>query len=261
MLETGEMMTQDRKTRCCAIILAAGKGTRMKSNLVKVLHPLCGKPMLAYSIDVARTVGAEEIVVIIGYQGDMVREAFRSQGLVFVEQREQMGTGHAVLQARDVFRHYEGIILILCGDVPLLKISTLQDFLERHVAAGAVVTVLTTILKNPEGYGRVVKGGKDGGVLKIVEEKDATFDEKKIGEINTGIYCVESKFLFEAVAEIDNNNAQKEYYLTDMIEIATKRGFKVMSLIVSDSDEVMGINTPDGLEMASDIKQRNNDRK
>lgn len=254
-------MTEERKIRCCAIILAAGKGTRMKSSLVKVLHPLCGRPMLAYSIDVARTAGAEKIVVIIGYQGSLVREAFRSQGLVFVEQREQVGTGHAVLQARDIFRHYEGIILILCGDVPLLKVSTLQDFLEHHVASGAVATVLTTILDNPEGYGRVVKGGKDGSVLKIVEEKDATYDERKIREINTGIYCVESKFLFEAVGEIGNHNAQKEYYLTDMIEIATKRGFKVMSLIASDSDEVMGINTPDGLERASDIKGRSNDRK
>lgn len=249
-------MTEDKKTRCSAIILAAGKGTRMKSDLAKVLHTLCGKPMLAYSIDVARAAGVEKTVVITGYQGDLVREAFHSQGLIFVEQREQLGTGHAVLQAKDVFRDYEGTILILCGDVPLLRVSTVQNLLERHVAEGAVVTVLTTILNNPAGYGRIVKEGKDGNVLKIVEEKEATFDEKRIREINTGIYSVASRFLFEAVTEIGNDNVQKEYYLTDMIEIARKSGFKVVSLVTPDSDEVMGINTPNGLEKASFIKMK-----
>ncbi len=249
-------MIKNAKTGYSAIILAAGKGTRMKSDLAKVLHTLCGRPMLAYSVDVARAAGVEKIVVIIGYQGDLVREAFQDQGLIFVEQREQLGTGHAVLQAKEIFSDYGGTILILCGDVPLLKLATVQNLVERHVAEGAVITVLTTILNNPAGYGRIVKEGKDGTVVKIVEDKEVTSEEKTIREINTGIYCVAGRFLFEAVTEIGNDNAQKEYYLTDMIEIAIKRGLKVTSLVAPDSDEVMGINAPDGLERASAVKMK-----
>jgi len=250
-IESDEEMTENKKERWSAIILAAGKGTRMKSDLVKVLHVLCGKPLLSYSVDMARAVGVEKLAVIIGHQGDLVRKAFKGQGLIFVKQPEQLGTGHAVLQARDVFRDYEGTILILCGDVPLLRVSTVKDLMARHVSGESVITVLTTILDDPAGYGRIVKGGKDGSVVKIVEARDASCDEKKIREINTGIYCVNSKFLFDAVAEINNDNAQKEYYLTDMIEIAVKRGFKIISVIAPDSFEVMGINTPEDLERAS----------
>jgi UDP-N-acetylglucosamine diphosphorylase/glucosamine-1-phosphate N-acetyltransferase len=249
-------MGEDDKHRWSALILAAGKGTRMKSNLAKVLHALCGNPMLAYSVEVARSAGVEKIVVVIGYQGDLVRKTFQDQGLIFVEQFEQLGTGHAVLQARQIFRDYEGTILILCGDVPLLGVSTVKNMLECHVSGEAVITVLTTILDDPGGYGRVIKGGRAGGVMKIVEAKDATPDEKKIREINTGIYCVDSKFLFDAVSEINNDNAQKEYYLTDMIEMAFNRGFKILSMIVPNSLEVMGINTPEDLQKASDLKRR-----
>jgi UDP-N-acetylglucosamine diphosphorylase/glucosamine-1-phosphate N-acetyltransferase len=249
-------MTEGEKKQWSAIILAAGKGTRMKSDLVKVLHTLCGKPMLSYSVDVARAAGVEKIVIIIGHQGNLIREAFQSQGLIFVEQREQLGTGHAVLQARDIFCDYEGTILILCGDVPLLQFSTVEDLLKHHVAGEAVITVLTTILGDPTGYGRIVKGRKDDEVIKIVEEKDATPDEKKIREINTGIYCVNGRFLFNAVAEIRNDNAQKEYYLTDMIEIACQKGFKVITLIATNSVEVMGINTLEDLERASNSLYR-----
>jgi UDP-N-acetylglucosamine diphosphorylase/glucosamine-1-phosphate N-acetyltransferase len=250
-------MIGDKKKGCSAIILAAGKGTRMKSDLAKVLHTLCGRPMLAYSIDLAQQVGAERIVVIVGYQGDLVKEAFQNQGLIFVEQLEQLGTGHAVLQARDIFHHYDDIILILCGDVPLLQVSTIQNLLNRHVSEGSVVTVLTTILTDPTGYGRIIKGAKDGHVVKIVEEKDATLDEKKIREINTGIYCVDSKFLFEAVATIGNDNNQKEYYLTDMIEIAFNKDLNIISVVASDCKEVMGINTPEDIERASKSASQN----
>ncbi len=244
-------MTEDKKIRCSVIILAAGRGKRMKSELAKVLHSLCGRPMLAYSIDVAQQVGAEKIVVIVGHQGDRVRETFQNQGLIFVEQLEQLGTGHAVLQAKDIFHHYDDIILILCGDVPLLQVSTVRNLLNRHVLEGAVLTVLTTILADPTGYGRMIKGTKDGHVVKIVEEKDATLDEKKIREINTGIYCVDSKFLFEAVATIGNDNMQKEYYLTDILEIACNKGLNVISVVAADSKEVMGINTQEDIERAS----------
>jgi len=245
-------MSGYEKRRLSAVVLAAGKGTRMKSDLAKVLHPLCGKPMLTYSIDVARAIGVENIAVIIGHQADMVREAFKNQGLIFIEQREQLGTGHAVLQAKDIFCHYHGTMLILCGDVPLLCPSTVSALLEYHIMEKATLTVLTTILDDPTSYGRIIKGDNSREVVSIVEEKDASPDEKKIREINTGIYCVESDFLFRAVAEIGNKNVQKEYYLTDIVGIAWEKGFKTRSFIAVDSFEVMGINTLFDLTRASE---------
>ena len=245
-------MTERKKGRFSTIVLAAGKGTRMKSSLVKVLHPLCGRPMLTYPVAVAREAGSERIVVIVGHQAEPVKESITDKELIFVEQREQLGTGHAVLQARDSFLDFDGTILILCGDVPLLMPSTVRGLLDRHFSEDAEVTVLTTILADPFGYGRIVKG-RGGDVLKIVEERDATLEEKKIREINTGIYCVESSFLFEAIADIGNKNVQGEYYLTDIIEIARKRGYAVESFVTNDPAEVMGINTPDDLERAGRI--------
>lgn len=245
-------MNEYEKRKVSAIILAAGKGTRMKSDMAKVLHPLCGKPLLTYSVNVAREVGVEKIAVIIGHQADLVRDVFKDQGLIFVEQHEQLGTGHAVLQAKDTFRNYDGTILILCGDVPLLLSSTARTLLEDHISEKSVVTVLTTILDDPYGYGRVIKAGGEVEVVRIVEEKDALPDEKTIKEINTGIYCVECNFLFEAVAEIGNKNVQNEYYLTDIVGIAWKKGLKSRSFIAANSVEVMGINTLDDLGRASE---------
>jgi len=246
-------MNGNEKQKMSAIILAAGKGKRMKSDLAKVLHPLCGKPMLTYSVDAARALKVEKIAVIIGHQAGLVREAFKDEGLIFVEQREQLGTGHAVLQARDVFRSYDGTILILCGDVPMLSHSTIRALLEVHILEKSVVTVLTTLLDDPSGYGRVIKEGDKGEISRIVEEKDASPAEKKIREINTGIYCVESNFLFRAVDDIGNENIQKEYYLTDIVGIAWKKGFKTRSFITANSYEVMGINSPDDLMKASKL--------
>ncbi|MDI6776254.1 MAG: sugar phosphate nucleotidyltransferase [Syntrophales bacterium] len=237
-----------KRRRLCTIILAAGKGTRMKSDLAKVLYPICGKPMLTYPVDVARAAGSEKIVVIIGHQASLVREAFKDEGLIFVEQREQLGTGHAVLQAQEPFPDYDGTILILCGDVPLLRSSTVRALFEYHISENSVVTVLTATHDNPSGYGRVVKGER-GEVLRIVEERDTTEEEKRIREINSGIYCVESKFLFEALAKIGRENTQEEYYLTDIVEIACREGHLVRSFTASDPKEVMGINTPDDLKV------------
>ncbi|MDD5168789.1 MAG: NTP transferase domain-containing protein [Syntrophales bacterium] len=237
-----------------SLILAAGKGTRMQSDLAKVLHTLCGRPMLAYSLDVAKDLGSERIVVIIGHQADLVREQFTDEeDIIFVEQREQLGTGHAVLQAAGVFRGYAGNVLILCGDVPLLKKSTLDALIDCHQEHHAVVTVMTVVLENPGSYGRVVKNA-DGEVLRIVEAKDAGAVERAIGEINTGIYCVDSGFLFDAVARITNQNAQREYYLTDIMEIACINDRKTMAFVADDPVEVMGINTPEDLERAGRIK-------
>jgi UDP-N-acetylglucosamine diphosphorylase/glucosamine-1-phosphate N-acetyltransferase len=234
-----------------AIILAAGKGTRMQSDQAKVLHLLCGKPLLAYSLKLAEAIHSEKIVVIVGHQAEIVRRTFPLPEFTFVDQRPQLGTGHAVLQARDQFSDYTGMILILCGDVPCLKAATVEALIERHCSQRAAVTVMTTMLNDPGSYGRVITS-QDGDVLRIVEARDATDQEKKVREINTGIYCADSRFLFEAVAQIKNDNSQKEYYLTDIIEIARKAGRRICSFIAVDPFEVMGVNTLEDLEKARD---------
>lgn len=231
------------------IILAAGKGTRMKSELAKVLHQLGGRPLISYSIDLARQVGSEKICAVIGHQADAVRQAVKEGDVIFVEQRKLLGTGHAVMQARDIFDGYEGTILILCGDVPLLSLPTTQALINTHQREKAHITVMTVILQDPGSYGRIVKD-TSGAICKIVEAKDATEEEKKIGEINTGIYCVDCATLFDAVSQIGNTNAQKEYYLTDIIEIAIQKRLKVQSFLAKEPIEVMGINTPEDLDKA-----------
>lgn len=221
----------------------------MKSDLAKVLHPVGGVPMLTHPIAAARAAGSRKIVVVIGHQAERIRGLFAEDDLIFVEQRDQQGTGHAVLQARDVCRDYGGAIIILCGDVPLILPETVRALHDRHRSERAVVTVLTTIPDTPAGYGRVVKAD-DGTLLRIVEDKDATSEEKQIREINTGIYCVESRFLFAALAGLGNRNAQGEYYLTDIVEIASGKGLRVTSALAADPAEVMGINTRGELETA-----------
>ena len=238
----------------CTIILAAGEGRRMKTTLAKVLHPVGGVPMLTHSIAAARAAGSQRIVVVIGHQGEQVRALYRGEDLLFAEQREQLGTGHAVLQARELFRDYEGAIVILCGDVPLILPVTVRALYDHHCSQGATVTVLTTQPPDPTGYGRIVTAD-DGSILKIVEERDATVEEKSIREINTGIYCVESDFLFTAVAGLGNRNAQQEYYLTDIVERAARNGRRTAALLTADPMEVMGINTPEELATASRLME------
>ena len=233
------------------IILAAGKGTRMQSDQAKVLHTLCGEPLLAYSLRLAGMIRSEKIVVIVGHQAERVRQAFPLPDIIFVEQRPQLGTGHAVLQAREQFSHDAGMILILCGDVPCLRTDTVRALIERHCREQATVTVMTTMLDDPGAYGRVITS-RDGAVLRIVEARDATDQEKKVREINTGIYCADGGFLFDAVSQIKNDNTQREYYLTDIIEIACKAGHRVRSFIAADPFEVMGVNTLEDLDKARD---------
>jgi len=225
-----------------AVILAAGKGTRMKSDLVKVMHSLGGHPMIDYPVEAAREAGASRIVIVTGHQSDKVREYFSGRDeIAFVLQEEQLGTGHAVACASQALAGFIGRILILCGDVPLLKQQTLQEMLARHQTSGAVLTVLTAQMDNPYGYGRVVKR-EDGNILRIVEEKDASDAEREIREINSGIYCVESGFLFDTISRLTNDNAQGEYYLTDIVKMAVQAGNSCISWPVADPDEVMGVN-------------------
>ena len=239
-----------------ALVLAAGKGTRMKSDLVKVLHPLAGRPMIDWPVEAARQAGATRIALVVGHQADKVREAFAGQAEIgFAVQEEQLGTGHAVACAAPLLAGAQGRILILCGDVPLIRPETLQGMLASHAARQATVTVLTTHLSNPYGYGRVVK--REGGrILRIVEEKDATAEERGITEINSGIYCVEAAFLFDAVKKLKNDNAQGEYYLTDIVTMAEEGDRLCISYPVADPDEVMGVNDRVQLAAAAAVIRR-----
>ncbi|MCK9229409.1 MAG: NTP transferase domain-containing protein [Syntrophales bacterium] len=235
-----------------AVILAAGKGTRMNSETAKVLHPLCGKPMVLFPLRLARELGAEKIVLVIGHQAEAVRAAVSGEPVSFARQREQRGTAHAVLQAQTELDRFSGTILILCGDVPLLLPQTVKGLVEYHRESGAHVTVLTALLPDATGYGRVMRDDT-GRVLKIVEERDAGEKEKEVREINTGIYCVERSFLFQALNFIGTDNVQREYYLTDIVETAARRNLEVRALILEDYREAMGINTPEQLAEAERI--------
>ncbi|HKZ17910.1 MAG TPA: bifunctional UDP-N-acetylglucosamine diphosphorylase/glucosamine-1-phosphate N-acetyltransferase GlmU [Geobacteraceae bacterium] len=239
-----------------AIILAAGKGTRMKSDLVKVMHNLAGYPMIDYPVSAARDADASRIVIVAGHQSDKVREYFSGRDdMVFALQEEQLGTGHAVACARQSLDGFSGRIFILCGDVPLLKGETLRRMAAFHERCVAVLTVLTARLDDPYGYGRVVKRG-DSTILRIVEEKDADDTERKIREINSGIYCVESGFLMDAVCRLSNDNAQGEYYLTDIVQMAAEAGHSCVSFPVDDAEEVMGVNDRVQLATAGAVIRR-----
>ena len=204
------------------VILAAGKGTRMKSKLPKVLHKAGGKTMLQHVIDAAKAAGAKRNIVVTGFGGEMVREAIGDQA-EFVTQTEQLGTGHAVLQTKDLLKDETGTVMVLCGDTPLLTGALLKKLYDEHVAAEAKATVLTAIMPDATGYGRIIRSA-DGSVEKIVEHKDATAEEREVREVNSGIYCFAAKDLFEALSHVTNDNAQGEYYLPDVLEILKKKG-------------------------------------
>lgn len=224
-----------------AVILAAGKGTRMRSKLPKVLHKVGGKPMLQHVLNAATRAGAADKVVIVGHGAGLVEEMVGSQGKI-VLQAEQLGTGHAVMQTKDALAGFNGTAMILCGDTPLLDDAELAKFYEAHKASGAAATVLTAMMDNPFGYGRIVRDAK-GNVQGIVEEKDATAEQKQIKEINTGIYCLECPLMFDVLATLTCDNAQGEYYLTDVLAKLNAAGKKVGGAVTADSDMVMGINS------------------
>lgn len=226
-----------------AIILAAGKGTRMNSDLPKVLHPVGDRPMVQWVVDACREAGCRRIVVVIGYEGDRVREALAGErGVEFVEQREQRGTGHAMMMARPAFADSErGDVLVVAGDMPLLRGSTLTSLLEQHRQAGAAASVATGELPDPAGYGRIVRDA-DGSFLGIVEHKDATAQQRAIREVNPSCYCFRSDRLFDLLDQLGTDNAQGEYYLTDVLKLAREAGDTVLAAKVAGADEVEGIN-------------------
>lgn len=222
-----------------SIILAAGMGTRMKSKTPKVLHRVCGKPLCGWVIDASKEAGADKVVAIIGHGADMVRQTI-GDAAEFVLQAEQKGTGHAVIQAKE-FIEKSDCVVILNGDTPLINSETIKKAVAYSRERGEQATVITAILSDAAGYGRIVRG-EDGSVLKIVEQKDANDEEKKIREVNSGMYVFDAKSLAYALGEIKPNNAQGEYYLTDTLEILLKAGKKVGAYAIEDNDEIRGIN-------------------
>jgi len=244
-----------------AIVMAAGVGKRMRSKLAKVLHPVAGRPMVLYVLDLAVSVAERGVVVVVGYQGEQVGKVVEAHTqrcaldvpVRIVEQREQLGTGHAVMQTRSVFgvaeRRRPELFLILNGDTPLLQAWTIRDLVRKHHAEEATVTILTALLDDPTGYGRVVRSGARGGdgqdapVSRIVEDRDAVGPRAKETEINVGTYIVDGAFLFDALDQLKPQNAQNEYYLTDIVGLAVERGLRVSALRVQDPHEGLGINS------------------
>ena len=223
-----------------SIILAAGMGTRMKSEKPKVLHKVCGKELVRWVIEASKNAGADTVVSVIGHKADMVKETL-GDSCRYAIQSEQKGTGHAVMQAADYIRDAQDTVVILNGDTPLIKAETIEKAIGYHKSNGNAVTVITAVFDDASGYGRIVRN-EDGSVRKIVEHKDATEEEKKINEINSGMYVFESAALCNALGKITTNNAQGEYYLTDTLEIIIKSGKKAGAYVVSDNDEIRGIN-------------------
>lgn len=223
-----------------SIILAAGQGTRMKSKYSKVLQPLLGRPMLQYVVEAARNIGSLPNLIVVGFEGDRVIETM-GPDLQYIWQRQQLGTGHAIMMAREILTELSGDLLVLYGDTPLLKEETLQALIDSKRSSQSVAAVLTTLLNDPVGYGRITRDSS-GNISAIVEDKDATALQKEIKEVNTGVYCFDIKTLLEALNQISPRNAQGEYYLTDVFKVLVQKGLKVSGLLTNDAEEVMGPN-------------------
>jgi bifunctional UDP-N-acetylglucosamine pyrophosphorylase / glucosamine-1-phosphate N-acetyltransferase len=224
-----------------AVVLAAGKGTRMKSDLPKVLHQLAGRPLLDHVLDTAEGAGIDHTVVVVGHEAELVERTCGRPGLAFALQRPQLGTGHAVQCAMPSVRP-GGWCVVLAGDVPLLRVATLRRLIEGTRDSGAAATVLTCVVDDAGAYGRIVKDAA-GNVRRIVEARDATPEEKAIGEYNSGVYCFRTADLAEALASLTTDNDQGEYYLTDTIGYLVGKGRPVATVQAGDPAEVVGINT------------------
>lgn len=240
------------------IILAAGKGTRMKSEKAKVLHQAFYSPMLHHVLTAVQPLQADKTVAIIGHQRDEVERCLAGFDVISCIQHEQLGTGHAVLCAESILRDKIGTVMILCGDTPLIQSETLLHMYQKHLSHGGPVTIMTTFLDNPAHYGRIISDDA-GRVLAIVEEKDATPEQKKIREINAGIYCVEADFLFKMLKKVDRSNSQGEVYLTDIVSLSVGMRYSVAQYRTSHSQDVLGVNSRVELaEAHTELRMRRN---
>ncbi len=231
-----------------AILLAAGQSKRMQSDLVKVLHDVCGRPMLAWVIDACKAVGCESIYVVIGHQGEQVREAFANDSVVrFVEQHERLGTGHAVQQAESALAGFAGDVIVLAGDGPLIRAATLQRLVDVHRQTNASSSMATSIIDNPDGYGRIVRND-DNTFEAIVEQKDATETQLAICEINPSYYCFDAQALWASLKDITNQNASGEYYITDVLGIQKSNGLTVSIVDAVPAEDVLSVNTGEQLK-------------
>ena len=224
-----------------AVILAAGKGTRMDSDLPKVLHEVGEKPMIVHVIHTARNLGAEIVITVLGYKHEIVQKELENESVEYALQLKQLGTAHAVLQCQKLLTDFQGNVLILYGDVPLTKVETLSRLMEIHEKEDAWSTILTTDLPNPTGYGRIIRN-KDNSLMKIVEEKDATYEERAVHEINSGIYVFDAQILFRLLPAVGNNNRQNEYYLPDVLNLIIKEKGKVAIDKINNYIEIQGVN-------------------
>jgi bifunctional UDP-N-acetylglucosamine pyrophosphorylase / glucosamine-1-phosphate N-acetyltransferase len=242
-----------------AVILAAGQGTRMKSKLYKVLHPVCGKPMVQHVVDQISSLQMKQMVAVVGHGAEKVQEQLGDH-IQYVLQEEQLGTAHAVMQAEEVLANEEGVTLVVCGDTPLITSETMEKLIAEHESLGAKATILTAQPDDPTGYGRIIRNS-EGTVERNVEHKDASEEERKVTEINTGTYCFDNKALFEALKKVSNDNVQGEYYLPDVIEILKKAGEVVAAYQTPDFNETLGVNDRVALSKAeSFMKKRINER-
>lgn len=244
--------------KTAAVVLAAGLGKRMRSRTPKVLHPLLGQPMLAYPLQASAQVGCEQQVVIVGHGKEQVKEHFARADVVWAEQEQLLGTGHALACSQPALENFQGTLLVLCGDVPLLRPETLMQLLETHQQEEAAVTLLTATVDNPAGYGRVLRENKR--IAQVIEEADATVNQHRIREINSGIYAVAAPWVFHALSRLQSDNAQQEYYLPDIVPLALADGYPVTSCSVA-AVEVQGVNDRVQLSQATQIlRQRVNQK-
>lgn len=234
-----------------AVVLAGGKGTRMKSNKSKLVHKIYGKEIVLRSVENAKKAGIEEIITVVGHQREQVQEVL-GDSVKYAYQEEMLGTGHAVMQARKYLEGKKGKVVVLNGDVPILRPETISTLIEKSTSNKEYATLLTAIYDNPFGYGRIIRD-EGGNVEGIVEEKDATELQREIKEINAGIYCFDIEELLKALDLIDNKNASGEYYITDVIQIMNDRGLKTGAVIVEDNTEILGVNDRVQLEIVTKI--------
>ena len=250
------MIINDKEEYVVTLIMAAGKGTRMKSDKSKLVQKIYDKELVVRVEELAEEIESDEIIAVVGYLREQVQDALKNKTKVkYAYQEELLGTGHAVMQAKDYLKGKKGKVVILYGDVPILRKETVKKLITKCIDNKESATVLSAIYENPTGYGRIIRD-EGGSISAIVEEKDANYEQKLIKEINSGIYCFDIEELLSALEKITPNNAQGEYYLTDVIKIMNDKGLKIGTLIVEDDSEILGVNDRIQLDYLSNVLKR-----